>query len=364
MEIFRQAVMKNHRKIYLMIILLVLTQTISAQDNLCNIKKSFPVKRGTLLRISNKYGDINFITIKDDSLMVCATISIEQENNERLQKSIKLVKINAEKIKDTVEISTSFDKKFFSEETRTGRKSFRVDYLVKIPAYIDLMIKNEFGNVSVEELSGTFNLRLSQGTLNVKQLTKGNIKPINSMIVDHSNVSINELNWTTLAVVNCPTIDIEKAKALVITSSVSKIRIGEIGSLVSNSRSDNYRVKSVNNFISESNYSTTEIGRLSGQVKSKTTYGSFSVSDINKSFSAIDIVSQQSLILLKMTNDVSFNSDIIATGVIVEFSSEKFPGIIRTDNNQTTAILGLSGIDKTTKSVIKIRATGGRILIQ
>lgn len=356
--------MKNHRQIYLMIMLIVLTQLISAQDNLCNVKKSFPVKKGAIVRISNKYGDINIITINEDSVIVCSTISVEQDNIELMHENMKLIKINSEKIKDTVEISTSFDKKFFSEESRTGRKSFRVDYLVKIPAYIDLMIKNEFGNVSAEELSGTFNLRLSQGTLNVKQLTKGNIKPVNSMIVDHSKVSIDELNWATLSAVNCPTFDINKAEALMITSSVSKVTIGEIGSLVSYSKSDNYSIKSVNNFVTESNYSTTEVGKLNGQLMAKTTFGTVSVSDVNKSFSTIDIVSQQSLVLLKAINDVSFNSDIIATGAVVEFPSEKFPGITRTDKNQTISLLGSAGVDKGSRSLIKIRATGGKITVQ
>lgn len=356
--------MKNHRKIFLMLILLVLTQIISGQDNLCNIKKSFSVNRGTLLRLSNKYGDVNIITVNDDSLVVCATISIEQENTDLLQKSIKLIRISAEKIKDTIEISTSFDNKFFTEESRTGRKSFRVDYLVKIPAYLDLNIKDEFGNISVEELSGKFNLRLSQGTLNVKRLTRGNLKPVNSIFVDHTKVIIEEVNWLALTVLNCPTVNIDKAQALEIISSISKIKIGEISSLVSFSKSDNYTIKSVNNFISESNYSSFDLGKVNGRLKSKATFGSVTVSDINKSFSSIDIVSGQTLISLKEGNDVSFISDIIATDATLEFPSEKYPGIIRTDNSQTTALLGLSGIDKGTKSLIKIRATGGKIIMQ
>jgi hypothetical protein len=344
--------------------LIVLTQIISGQDNPCNLKKSFAVRKGTLLRLVNKYGDVNFITVNLDSIVVCATISIEQENNKLLQKNIKLIKISAEKTEDTVEISTSFDKKFFSEESRTGRKSFRVDYLVKIPAYLDLNIKDEFGNVSVEESSGTFNLRLSQGTLNIKRLTKGNIRPVNSIVVDHSKVSIDELNWMSLTIVNCPAVSIEKAQAIIITSSISKINIGETGSLVSYSKSDSYDVKSVNNFVSESNYSSFDLGKLKGQLKSKATYGSVTVSDISKSFSGIDIWSEQSLISLKAGNEVSFNSDFISTGATVEFPSEKYPGIIRTDNNLTTALLGLAGPDKATKSLIKIRARGGKILIQ
>ena len=40
---------------------------------------------------------------------------------------------------------------------------------------MDLNLTNEFGNVLLDELSGTLNVRLSQGILSAKKLTRGNI---------------------------------------------------------------------------------------------------------------------------------------------------------------------------------------------
>jgi len=356
--------MKNYHKISLILILVLLTTFVAGQDNYCNFNKSFPISRGTQLRLINKFGDINIITVKEDSIRICSTVSIEQDDSDLLKKNIKLIKINTEKIQDTIYVSTLYDKKFFSDEYRTNRKSFRVDYLIKIPEYIDLNIKNEFGNVSLDELSGTFILRLSQGNLNVKRLIKGNNKPVNTVFADHSKIIIEELNWMSLNVLNCPMVSIDKAQALVITSSTSKINIGDINSLVSFSTSDNYNIRSINNFISESNYSSYEIGKLNLQLKSKTNFGSINISDIAKSLNIIDIVSGQSLISLKQGNDISFSSDMILTGVSVEFPPQKYPGLIRTDNYPTTTIAGITGSDKGTKSQIKIRATGGKVIIQ
>ena len=98
--------MKNYRKISIIITLVLLTTILSAQDNYCNFKETFPVKKGNLLRLSNKYGDVTIITVQDDSLSVCATISIVQDNNDLLNKGIKLIKISAEKTDDTINIST------------------------------------------------------------------------------------------------------------------------------------------------------------------------------------------------------------------------------------------------------------------
>ena len=356
--------MKLYRKISGLFILVLITTSLSAQNDNCNIKKTFPVIKGTTLRLSNKYGDVNVITGKNDSLMVCATITIIQDNNNLVQKNMKLITINIEKLKDTIFISTLYDKKFFSEESREGRKSFSVDYLIKLPAYIDLNITDEFGNVSVDELSGTLKVRLSQGTLNAKKLTKGNVKPINTIYVDHGKVNIDDVNWMTITLSNCPSVDIEKAEALTMTSVISKIRMGNISSLISNSKSDSYSIKSINNLISESTYSEYEIGILNGQLISKTTYGSISISDLNKGFSNIDIIAAQAQISLKPGQNLSFRTDIIATDEMVDFPVVKYPGIKRTESNFSTTLLGTAGPDKETKSQIRIRATSGKLTIQ
>jgi hypothetical protein len=360
----RHRKMRLYRKISGLLILAMLTVTLSARENNCIINKTYPVRQGTSLRLSNKYGDINIITVKHDSISVCATITIIQDDDLLIQKNIKLVTINIEKLKDTIYVSTVYDKSFFSETSRKGRKSFSVDYLIKLPAYMDLNIVDEFGNVSVDELSGILNVKLSQGDLTAKRLIRGNVKPVNSINVDHGNITIDELNWMNMTVHNCPSINVGKAQALMITSTISKIKAEEIGSLVCNSKSDGYIIKSINNIITESVYSAFDIGLLNSQLKSKAIYGSITVSGLNKWFSSIDIVSDQTPVSIKTGTDTSFCTDIVATDALVEFPFGKYPGIIKTENNFSTTLLGIAGIGKETKSVIRIRTTSGKLTIQ
>jgi hypothetical protein len=356
--------MKPFREFSALCILVLISATLTAQNDNCNIKKTYPVRRGSTLRLSNKYGDVNIITGKNDSLLICSTITIVQDNKDLVLKNMNLISINIDKLKDTVSIATLYDKKFFSESYREGRKSFSVDYFITMPVYMDLRIVNEFGNLLIDELSGPLNVRLSQGMLSAKKLTRGNDKPINTIFVDHGKVSIDDANWMTITVLNCPSVNIEKARALMMTSVISKIRIGEINSLVSNSKSDSYNINSVNNIVSESTYSEYEIGRLDGQLRSKAIYGSISVSDLNKGFSSIDIASSQSLISLSTGQGVSFNANVNATDAMVAFPAAKYPLIKRTENNFSTALNGSVGPDKNSKSSIKISATGGKVSIQ
>jgi hypothetical protein len=317
-----------------------------------------------MLLLSNKYGDVNVITGKEDSLIICSTVTIIQDDKNLLQKSLKMINVKIEKIKDTIYVGTVYDKKFFNEETREGRTKFSVDYLVKVPVFMNIRIADEFGNVSVEELDGYVNIRLSQGILSIKKLSRGNLKPVNTVYVDHGKVTIDEFNWMTLTLLNCPSVNLGKAKALNLTSAISKIYIEDVSSLVNNSKSDSYSISSVNNMISESTYSEFEIGNLNNMLKSKITYGSLRIHDVNKDFNGIDITSTQARVTLLTGQGRSFLTDINVNDAQVDFPSGKFRQIIKTASNYSTNLIGIAGPDKQTKSLIKIRATGGRVTVE
>lgn len=356
--------MKPNRIISVMVLFTTLITCSTAQNTSCNIRKAFTVDKSSSLRLVNKYGDVNVITTKDDSLTVCATITIIQDNRELVRRNLKLIIINIEKLKDTIYVSTTYDKKFFSEELRTGRKSFSTDYLIRLPEYLNVRIRDEFGNISLEELSGAVDIRLSQGNLNSKKLTRGNIKPVNSVNVDHGKIMIDELNWMILNITNCPSVEIEKAQALNINSTISKISIGELSSLVGNSKSDNYKIRSANNIVSEGTYSTFEIGRLKGQLKQTIRYGTVKIGDLNKSFSGIDITSDHSQIMIIPDLQASFMADIKMSDGIIELPSDKYPAATKTGGTTSSSFIGFAGKDKDSKSIIKIRATSGKVVLE
>jgi hypothetical protein len=337
---------------------------LSAQSYDCDFKKSFFSKECAFITLTNKYGDINLLTSKDDSISVCATISIEQENNELVRKSMKLISINISRIDDTVSVSTTFDKKFFSETYREGRKSFSVDYLIKIPVNLSVRITNEFGNINIEELSGLLNARLSQGNLAVRKLSRDNIRPLNEIYVDHGKISINECGWMNMTVRNCPSVEIGKARAILITSDFSKINMGETNSLVSFSKYDSYNIEAIKNIVSESIYSTFEIGELTGRLKSTATLGSIIISDLKKEFSLVDITADQVPIRIVTGEGVSFKTDILAINTIVDFPLDDFPGIIRYKNKNTITFVGIAGDSIQTGSLIKVREKSGKLSIR
>ena len=338
--------------------------TLFAQENGCYIERSYPAFKGIKLAVSNKYGDINILNTKTDSLIICATISIEQEDNVLLSKSLQLIDFNITNSSDSVAVTTLYNKDFFSTKYSKGRKSFSVDYIIKVPVYTDLYLNNSFGNISVEDCSGYINTKLSQGILVLKNLTRGNIKPINSVTVFHSDVDINKASWLSMNIKNCQSVKIGDIQALLIGSEFSKINIGKVNSLVTNSKSDHYEIGSIFNLGSESTYSSFNIGSLDGQLSSTSVFGSVSVANLRKGFSTIKIEANHTPVTIKTEKGISFKTDISASNNPVEFAFDNDPGINRTVINSQVTITGVAGGNKQTSSLIIITTTLGKLIIE
>jgi len=338
--------------------------SLSAQNENCYVKKSFPAPKGTKISLSNKYGDINVINDNRDSLSVCATITVDQDDRDIARNSIRLIAINISNLSDSISVSTLYDKEFFSSKYRKRRKSFSVDYTVKAPSYVNIYIINAFGNVLLDELAGYVNISVSHGFLSSKKLSRGNVKPINSIFADQSDVSLNALDWLYLTSRNCPSVRIGKVQALMMTSTFSKINIDEVNSIVIDSKSDTYHIGSLKNMSSQSAYSKFDIFSLNGQMISNTVFGSLDISNLKKEFSTVNIKSVNTPISITTEKGISFRTDITAFNNPVVFPYQDDPGITLSGNNLSTTIKGVAGSDKKTSSLIKIDAMLGNLTIK
>jgi hypothetical protein len=155
--------MKTIRKLSGILIFTLIAGVLPAQNSDCNIRKSFLVRKSTYLRIINKFGDINVITVKNDSISLCASISIKQADQELLKKNLSLIKSEINRSSDTIDVRTVIDEKFFSPVNRKGRTGFSIDYVINVPASTNLSIQNEFGDIALDEITGIVNVNLSRG---------------------------------------------------------------------------------------------------------------------------------------------------------------------------------------------------------
>ena len=94
--------MKNIRKKSGILLLCLITGTAIAQTKECSFRKSFPANDISVLKVIGKYGEVKINSSQKDSVIICSTITIRQ-NNEKLRKeSLSLIKTGIKKTGDTV----------------------------------------------------------------------------------------------------------------------------------------------------------------------------------------------------------------------------------------------------------------------
>ena len=349
-------------KIRALTAMLAISIIAGAQPDRCNFRKSYKVNEKSTLIVSNRYGDINIVNSGTDSIVICATITIELKDKMRDGEQMKQIRTDIDRKRDTITAATVFDKKFFTQKYSSQREKFSIDYTIKAPAYLNLKITNSFGNITIDEASGEVDIRLSQGLFTAKNLSRGNVKPINSITIYSGKAGIDLLNWASFELKNSPAVRIGKASAIMIESEYSKIDIGEVSSLIADSKSDKYKVQTIKNMQTESTYSTFEIDMLVGIMKSGTTLGTITVSGLKRDFNTIYIDSDRSFINIPGAAGASFQTDIESTGTEVDISSQE--GLKRSFDGNLTKITGIYGDDKKPVSTVRIRAVSGKVSIR
>lgn len=356
--------MKTLRKIAGLWLICSLTSVLQAQSTDCTFRKTFQKKDGMYLNVTNKFGDISVLSSEEDSITICATVTIKQNNKELSEKSIGLIKIAVNKLADTISVKTGFDEKFFSAPYRNGRTGFSVDYVINLPENSNLTIINSFGDVILDEFSGIIDVKISNGDFSAEKLSRGNTKPVSSLSFEHGKAVIEEANWLSISAKSCQSVIVEKARALLLNTEFSKLTLDDISSIVCDSRSDVYEINSVRNFIGISTLSEFRIDNLSVQLQAKTDFGSMTLTDVQKDFSLIDISSSKTPVYLEFQGGASYKVDMTLINSLLDFPFEENRLVNKTTTGNTTIISGTAGNNKDSKSLLKVKLDLGKLEIR
>jgi hypothetical protein len=261
----------------LFIPLLLLCFTLSAQEITKEFHKEFNAGANTTLDISNRYGDVVIQSWDKDQVVIDVKVTVEMPSREKAEKLISYIDVQFLESPDRISAKTVIDDNFNFSGWGSSSKKFSIDYTIKMPVGIALTLANKYGDTDIDELHGLMNLYIKYGNLTAGKLTRGNVKPLSKLILAYGKGSINEAGWLDINVRYCGNLDIKRSQALLLDSRYSKLALGETSSIVGESKYDNLRIVSINNFVLENGYTDVNIGLLTKKLDYNGSYGSFSV---------------------------------------------------------------------------------------
>jgi hypothetical protein len=342
--------------------LFFLSAGLAAQEEVSKeYHKEYTAEKGVTLDLNNRYGDIVVQTSETDQVIIDIKVTVKYPSRERAEKLLSYIDVQFAESGSVISAKTVIDEKFsftgWSGETR----KFMINYTVKMPVWMDINLSNKYGNTELDDLSGLVNLTIKYGNLSAAKLTRGNEKPLSSLNLAYGKGSIEEAGWMDLVIRYCGNLNITKSQALLLDSKYSKLIFSTASSIVGETRYDNIRIESINNFILDTGYADVNIGLLTKKFKFDGSYSSLNVDRIPAGFELIEINARYTGVRLGIDESASYNLDGKVSYGGLKFNDENFNYKRRITENNSTEVSGIIGKDDSPAASVRVEASYGTV---
>ena len=295
---------------------LMLGTLASAQDHTDkrSVSRSFPASLETTLEVQNKYGKIQVVTWDKDSVSVDVEMFLTESSSSKLRKLKEGIKIdftgsNTYIIAKTVIESESgrlaSELKSISNTITGINKRIEINYMVHVPAYLDVVIINKFGDIYMDDLEGQVDIELSNGVLKANRLA-GN----SSIKLSFANGMIKSLGSSTMKLSYSDMV-LNEVSQLDVSSKSSKLNVDSVTVLKISSRRDKLFFKKVEYFYGKSNFSQVWIYDFLRESDVYMKYGKLTIEHVMPDFSKIYVESEYTDVTLSFDREASLGFDIL-----------------------------------------------------
>jgi hypothetical protein len=362
---------KNQRKMkksafkpgaLLLTTLCFLSLTLSAQEELKkDFHKEYTVQKGTKLDLNNRYGDIVIQTSETNQVIIDVKVTVRFPNKERADKLLSYINVQFAEGDNVISAKTEIADKFIFTGWGGDSRKFSIDYNVKMPVGMDLILVNRYGNTELDDLSGCLQIDVKYGNLSASNLLRGNEKPISTISVAYGNGSIDEAGWLDVTTRYCGNFTIDKAQALLLDSKYSKVQLVSLSSIVGDVRYDNLRIENINNVVLDAGYTDINVGTLAKKLVFTGGYGALNVEKVPAGFESLEVDTRYTGVRLGIDESASFNLEAKTSYCGVKFNEDNFQNKRHIVENNSTEVSGIVGKETSPASRVKVTSSYGSV---
>ena len=334
-----------------------------------SVTKKFKVGPTVNIDLENKYGQVIISTWQKDSVVVNIEVRAFGKNQSDTRKTLERVDFDFNHVSNFLTIKTVFDRSSgtFKEVMRgigdyskslLSKNKLQIDYEIFIPEKASFDLNNKFGNVYINEHSGSLKVEMSHGDFKANELTGDS-----RVELSFGNASIKNLQDAELTL-RASEVEIEKTANLNLVSSSSKIEIGEAFSLKVDSRNDKLEIGNVQVIQGKGVFSKIRLGTVESLIDLDLSYGDLVSEMILSKFSKVEVEGRSTDIEITVSDRSSFRALLIARDDNFELD-EPLSAFARSkhDNRKGyTVVTGDYGAGN--PSELTIKAQGGDVSVQ
>ncbi|NJM16056.1 MAG: hypothetical protein HC896_12400 [Bacteroidales bacterium] len=274
--------------------------------------KHIRFKPGSTVEVENKYGKIHVVPWSKDSVKFDIEYQLTAGSRDKLEKLKSSINFDYTVTAFYVGVKTVFgynSKSIFSglidmAEYLLESDNISVNYKVYVPANVTLGLNQKFGDIYIDDFSGTLNIDLSNGDIKANSLTgKTNIK-----IASGGGVIYNLENGS--ADISYSNFTVRNGGKVNFVSRSSKLIFEDVQYLKGDSRRDKITVEKLNQMYGESYFSDLTVEELSNEFDYNLKYGNLNIEKLQKGFNFINISSEYTDIQMLYDRQAAFEIDV------------------------------------------------------
>lgn len=288
----------------------------SAQDHTDkrSVRRSFPVSLETTLEVHNKYGKIQVATWDKDSVAIEVDINLSESSSSKLKKLKEGTQISFTGTKSYIIAKTVIESesgriaselKSISNTISGSNKRIEINYMVYLPAHMDVVLNNKFGDIYMDDLDGQVDITLSNGVLKANRL-KGNA----SISLSFGNGMIRSLGSANLKLSYSDMV-LNEVSQLDLSSKSSKLNVDSVNVLKIDSRRDKLYFTHVEYLYGKGNFTQIWVYDLMRESDLYMKYGELTIEHVMPGFNKIYVESDYTDMTLYYDKAVSLEFDIL-----------------------------------------------------
>jgi hypothetical protein len=305
------------------------------------ITKSFDINKDATLVVKSKFGKVHCQNWDKNSINIEVEITVNASSQDKANKYFDKISIDFSGSASRVSASTRFDDNLFSK----NNNEISIDYMISMPASINLEIDHKFGDIILDEVNGSSSIEIGYGSLKANKLTSNN----NDLEIKFSDAFIGYVKSADLEL-KYSELEIDEAQSLSAECKFSEMNIGKVDMITLESGYDDDFIGKVRDIDVEASFSDIEIMSLSEKLVIDCDYGSIKVKEVKSNFKLIDISNSFSDANIGFNSEASFR--LVATikmgdlsyprnksrltEVEISYTSSKFEGVVG-DNADTSS---------------------------
>jgi len=315
-------------------------------DKTKTIKKEFKVNANALVKINNKYGNLDVITWNENRVVIEVKITVSGNSEDKVKSRLDKIDVVFNASMSQVSAKTTIEKSSSNWFGNNNNMNYQIDYTVKMPVTNDANLVNDYGTITLNELKGVANINCDYGKILIGNLLHAD----NKINMDYtSNSEIEFMNSGTIRA-DYSKLRVVKAKKIELIADYTNTVFENIEDLDFNCDYGKIEVEKGNNINGNGDYLTMRFGELFKKLEVDADYGSIRINKLMKGFESVKINSDYTGIKIGLDNDISFkfiaklsyagfdidNDNVNYTKKIVKSSSKYYEGYVNQENSSSS----------------------------